>query len=145
MLGQAAGDESACGSKSHKGEISTMKTIVPCLLPSMQRSKRAAKPRWTRIPSDDEGPSEIIHVPITRYRCLPNGNLTSSSRKLHVTVNSEPSQAVQSPLTSDGNIAENIQFFADWSQLQLDPAYLERLNEDFVTVKHPRTNVSTNC
>ena len=116
MLGQAASDESVCRSQSHKGEISMMKMIVPCLPPSpMQCSKHAAKLRWTRIPSDDEGPSKIIHVPITPYRCLPNGNLMSSSWKLHVTVNSEPSQAVQSPLTSDENIAENIQFFADWS------------------------------
>ena len=105
----------------------------------MQRRKR---PHWTRIPSDDEGPSETLDIPSTHYQVLPSGNLTSSSSIIHVNIPKlEPPKVSRHPPIPP--TPGDIQFPTDWTPLQVDPAYLEHLNEEFVTINQPRTYVST--
>jgi hypothetical protein len=54
-----------------------------------------------------------------------------------------PEQPKTTHIAADNIISGDSPFLTDHFPLQLDSAYLKRLNEAFVTVKHPRTYVST--
>jgi hypothetical protein len=108
----------------------------PHFTPSMmQHRKHSTKSHMTRVPSD-EGPDTTVKVLTTCYQLLLNGNFTSSSRAVHVTT----SNAKISQNLVDNVIPEDTQ--TDHSQLQLDPAFLEYINEEFGTVRHQRSYVS---
>ena len=92
-----------------------------------------------QISYDDESPSELPHetmnIPSTRYELLSNGNLGSSTQILHVTAPcSENPDAV--PPVPDSSTT-NLGF-----EFDMDPAYLEHLNEDFFPTKRQQTYVS---
>jgi len=99
-----------------------------------------------RIPSGDElgGPNlKVVGIPSTRYQLLPSGNLGSSSRILHIT----PTDA--KPLASHGETLDDQQRFVDNPPPhdtasnfppQMDPAYIEHLNEGFIPVKSPHVH-----
>ena len=107
----------------------------------MQRRNRSDKSRMTRITSDDEGPDVMLTVPSTSYQLLANGNFSSSSRMLQVTTPS-PERPKPTLISVENVVSGDSPFLTDHFPLQLDPAYLERLNEAFVTVKRPRSYVS---
>jgi hypothetical protein len=108
----------------------------------MPRRNRSDKSCMTRIPSDDKGLDAMLEVPSTRYKLLATGNFASSSKILRVAT-PNLKQHTSSHTSAENVMPEDAQFFADDSLMQLDPAYLERLNEAFVTVKQPRSYVST--
>jgi hypothetical protein len=117
--------------------LAQLNTPSLCYFPHFTLSamrNRSMKSRMTRVPSDDE--NEVVKVPSTRYQLLPNGNFMSSSQAVHVaTSNPKISQNL-----ADNVVPEDAQ--VDHSPPQLDPAFLEHLNEEFVTVRHPRSHVS---
>jgi hypothetical protein len=80
----------------------------------------------------------MLTVPSTSYQLLANGNFSSSSQMLQVTTPSlEPTLiSVENVMSGDSP------FLTDHFPLQLNPAYLEQINEAFVTVKCPGSYVS---
>jgi hypothetical protein len=92
-----------------------------------------------RISSDDESPSELPHetmnIPSTHYKLLSNRNLGSSTQILCVTApcSKNPDAVPPVPDSSTANLG---------FEFDMDPAYLEHLNEDFFPTKCQQTYVS---
>ena len=109
----------------------------------MQSRRQTKKSHMKRVLSDDEGselPQKKLSIPSTQYELLPSGNLSSSSQILHVSPVGPELNASDSPVTAHGDPGPTTVL-----QEQLDFAYLEHLNDDFVSVKRKRTYVSTKC
>jgi len=120
---------------------------LPCFLyltpAMMQHCNHSTKSRMTRVDSDDEGQDVTFTSPINQ---LP----TSGQWELFIFLSNAPCNQPESWATQDYSYfspkmsyLKILHFFSDHFLLQLDPAYLEQLNNTFVTVKHPRTYVST--
>jgi hypothetical protein len=106
----------------------------------MQHCNHSDKSQMMQISSDNEGPNMILTVPSTSYQPLANGNFLSSSQMLQVTTALE--QPKPTSISIENVVSRDSPFLTDHFPLQVDPAYLKRLNKAFVTVKHPRTYVS---
>jgi hypothetical protein len=103
----------------------------------MSRGRKSNRPRMIRVSSDDETPSSSQHqtigVPSTRYELLSNGNLSSTTQILHVA--EKPDTTGEASAVLDASPALNFDF-------PVDPAYLERFNDDFFPTRGQRTYVS---
>jgi len=116
---------------------------------TMQSGKQSNKSKgcMTHVPSDnDEAPHlpdhEALSIPCTCYQVLASGNFAFSSKILNIAPPPsellEASDALQ-PLLDTPISCDPV----DINPSQLEPAYIEHLSKEFVTVKCQHVNVST--